>query len=68
MNTHALIGMQPDLILIPAERTENISLRGRCATTGVEDAQCVIRVARENDVIERFTLPRSCLQDRIPSA
>lgn len=68
MNTHALIGMQPDLIPTPAERTEGFSLRRRCTTTGVEDAQRVFRVACENDVVERFTLPRGRLHDRVPIA
>lgn len=66
--THALIGMQPDLVPTPAERTEGFALRGRCITTGVEDAQRVVRVASENDVVERFTLPRRRLQDRVPFA
>jgi hypothetical protein len=59
--------MQPVLIPIPAERIENFSLRGRCASTGIKNMQRVVRVARENDVVERFTLhaslwpsPESC--------
>ena len=68
MKTHVLIGMQPDLIPAPAERTESFSLRGRCATTGIEDAQRVVRVARKNDVVERFTLPRGRLEDHVPFA
>ena len=57
MKTYARIGMQPDLIPTPVERTEGISLRERCATTGVEDAQRVVRVAGKDHVVERFTLP-----------
>lgn len=68
MKTHVLIGMQPDLIPTPAERTEDFSLRGRCATTGIEDAQRVVRVARKNNVVERFALPRGCLEDHVPFA
>jgi hypothetical protein len=49
--------MQPDLIPTPAERTEVFLLRGRYAATVIKDAQRVVQVARENDVVERFTLP-----------
>ena len=65
MKTHVVIGMQPDLILSPAERTEDFSLCGGCATSSIEDAERVVRVARENDVVERFTLPRGCLEDHV---
>ena len=68
MKTYTLIGMQPDLIPTPAERTEGISLRGRCATACVEDAQRVVRVAGKDHVVEQFTLPCGRLQDRIPFA
>ena len=68
MKTYALVGMQPDLIPTPAERTEGFSLRWRCTTTGVEDAQRVVRVASKYDVVKRFTLPGGRLQDRIPFA
>lgn len=68
MKTHVLIKMQPDLIHTPAERTEDLSLCGRCATTGIEDTKGVVRVARKNDVVESFALPRGCLEDYVPFA
>ena len=60
--------MQPNFVLTPVECAEDFSLLGRCAAASVEDAQCVIRVAGEDDVIERFALPRCCLEDRISFA
>jgi hypothetical protein len=68
MKTHVLVGMQPDLVLTPAERTEDFSFRACCASTGREGAQRVIRVARKNDVVERFALPCGCLEDQVPFA
>jgi hypothetical protein len=59
--------MQPDLIPIPPETTKNFLFRGHCATTGIEDAQRIVQVARKNDVVLRFTPPRG-LQNRVPFA
>ena len=68
MKTHVLIGMRPDLVPAPAERTENVSLDRRRSSTGIEDAQRVVRVTRTNDAVERFALPRGCLEDHVPFA
>jgi hypothetical protein len=57
--TQVLKEMQPDLIPIPAERTEIFSLCGRCAASGIEDAQRVVK---------RFTPHCGRLQNHVPFA
>jgi len=59
--------MQPDLIPIPAERTENSLLHGHCATTGIENAQRVLRVARKNDVVNVSPSPMAVPRITFPS-
>jgi hypothetical protein len=46
IETYILVRMQPNLIPTATKCAEGVSLRGRSATAGVEDAQCVIRVSR----------------------
>ena len=47
-----------DIVPIPpdSERTEIFSLFRCCPAACIQDAQCVVRMTREDDVVERFTL------------
>lgn len=63
MNTHVLIRIYPDIPTIPSERTENLSFFMCCLAAYIQDAECIVRMACEDDVIEcfisSFTRPES---------
>ena len=54
MNTHVLIRMYPDFLRIPPERTENISFFMCYLAAESQDTECIVRMAREDDVVECF--------------
>jgi len=52
MVTHVLVQMYPDIAPIPPECTKDFLLFRCCPAACIHDAQCVVRMAREDDVVE----------------
>ena len=61
MVTHILVRMYPDIAPIPPERTKDFLLFRCCPAACIQDVQCVVRMAREDDVVKlkRFIISLS---------